>query len=112
MLEKAKRLAENGERVAIIIAHDNEDNMGRNGGMQLSEENHFLFQSMSYDLEHIKNISLELVSIWDVRERVHDLISQRIHVFVDEFSFASPSASEKIKRPGRACGKKGYEVRR
>ena len=85
LVEKAKRLAESGEKLVFIVCYDlkNKDEQA------LEASDHFLFQWFKRQFAKYENITLEFYRVWDAVDRIEELMILGENVFVDEFSFES-----------------------
>ena len=90
LVEKAKRLAEMGERVVFIVAFSDYDKREKKS-VTVSKSNHFLYQSLHHIFAEYQKIALEFVNVWKVLDKVNYLMTIDVHIFVDEFSFAGYS---------------------
>ena len=85
LVEKAKQLAESGQKLAFIVCYDLE----RVDDPPLCADNHFLFQWFRKEFAEHEIISLEFYRVWDAVNRIEELMSLGENVFADEFSFES-----------------------
>ena len=85
LIERAKRLAESGEKLVFIVCYDlkNKDEQA------LEASDHFLFQWFKRQFAKYENITLEFYRVWDAVNRIEELMSLGENVFADEFSFES-----------------------
>ena len=83
-MEKARALAKSGQEVAFLLCYDKQITKR---SIDIREEDHFLYQTLKEKLSN-KKVRLQLIDVWKVMERVNQLIEEKIHIMVDEYSFA------------------------
>ena len=95
LVEKAKRLARRGEKVAFLLCY----NPQGTECSEVSSSEHFLYQELrSRFADCGENLTLEFVKICKVMERITQLAGGRdsVNIFVDEYSYgAHPRHSDK-----------------
>ena len=85
LVEKAKTLAEQGERVVFIVCWEDEDFSGKKEAVRA--EDHFLFQDLRLRFAKFGDtVTLEFVAESQVGRRISELATEATHIFVDEFS--------------------------
>ena len=86
LVEKAKRLAEKGEKVVFIIArHDY--NTAKGSSMKVAEKEHFLHQHLKRELSGYENITFQYESVLKVLDKAKQFMNSGYHVFIDEFTY-------------------------
>lgn len=86
LIEKARRLAEQGRRVVFIVAF-NDWSEAKKARIEVGESDHFLFQDLRSRFAKLKTVTLEFVHLMKVGDRVRELASEKeeVNIFVDEF---------------------------
>ena len=101
MIEKARRLAESGQKVTYLICYDSFD-LAKRQHVEIKKEDHFLFQTLQERFSET-DVKLEFVSVTKVMIRINRLIEEENNIFVDEFSFEYKKFDPEVRKEIASC---------
>ena len=82
--------------VTVIVCYD-DFNPYKNLRSEIDEEQHFHFNYLQNQFVQKRNITLELVYVWDVLELLPQLAKDNVNTFVIDFTFNDQSNENQIK---------------